>query len=87
MTAVATQERLLFAATREAKAAPEPKRIGMRSRGAGGSRSTTAGGAPLSDEEAEESLSAEEAEDAECFFYFALGLDLDFIFAFSGDGS
>ncbi len=59
----------------------------MLSRGAGGSRSTTAGGAPLSDEEAEESLSAEEAEDTERFFDFALGLDLDFFFAFSGDRS
>jgi hypothetical protein len=85
MTAVATQERLHFAATRDAQAAPEPKRIGMRSRGAGGSKSTTAGVASLWDEEAEESLSEEE-EDAGRFFDFALGLDLDF-FAFSGDGS
>ena len=73
--------------TREAKAAPEPKRVGMRSRVAGGSRSTTAGGAPLSDEEEETSLSAEESEDAGRFFDFALGLDLGFFVAFSGDGS
>ena len=35
MIAVATQERLHFAATREAKATPEPKRVGMLSRVAG----------------------------------------------------
>jgi hypothetical protein len=53
MTAVAAQECLHFAATRDAKAAPEPKRFGMRSRGASGSKSTTVGVGSASDEEAE----------------------------------
>jgi hypothetical protein len=85
MTAVATQERLLFAATRDVKAAPEPKRFGMRSREASGSKSTIGGGGLALDEEAEESP-PEEAEDAGRFFDFALYLDLGF-FALTGDGS
>ncbi len=70
-----SHERLHFAATKDTKAAPEPKTFGMLSRGQGGSKSTTLGCGSASDAEEEESL-PEEEEDADSFFGFRLSLDL-----------
>jgi hypothetical protein len=82
ITAVANHKHLHSAATRAAKAAPEPKTSGMLSRVAGGSKSTTLGGGSASDTEEEESL-PEEEEDADRFLGCRPSLDLG-VFALTG---